>query len=155
MRLACNYQYAINIVWVWHTFHAHYTVFGRAGYWESGCNPVSVSMWSASLLLSPLSLLNWCSFSHVSGINIREMLSFSLVSIFTTYKTELSKKFIIQCHFSLTLVDFDFYLGLAISCCGEHLKKTNQDTQCTNENMNISSHFQTLKRPSIHVVTPM
>ena len=44
------------------------------------------------------------------------------------YQLKLSEKFVIRCHFSLSLVHLNLYLRLTISCCREHLSMYNPYT---------------------------
>ena len=46
-----------------------------------------------------------------------------------TYQLELTKQFVVDCHFSLSLVNLDLHLRLSICSCGEHLHK-NEHLQC-------------------------
>lgn len=39
-------------------------------------------------------------------------------------KSELTQHFVVCCHFSLSLTNFNLHLSLSISCCGEHLQYT-------------------------------
>lgn len=57
-------------------------------------------------------------------------------------KSELTQHFVVCCHFSLSLTNFNFHLSLAISCCGEHLQ----------HNTNTLSHFQTLRWASLRLI---